>query len=366
MTAATGQGRGRLLTTACGIVGIVALASGLLAAPARAEGQNQPRVDCVDIGTPLGAVSIQQNVSSATLTWPEVSGATRYDVWGQYHVPGQDFDTEIKLTDSIPGSATTVTVTLNPPVGSDRAKLIVRGYSSIGSRIYTCSGPGITNSVSDLTTANFPTVIPGPPTNVQGFFITPTAAEISWNPPAGFMYPSDIQLTYLASTSPGGLRCETKPPERSCTIEGLDKRTRYTLFVQTITGYGASAPSPPVNVKGYQTPPADPDNVKLLPTPTAVTLKWDKGRRAGAPKAVKYEVADRYNDGKSCTTKALTCTVRGLKPGKAYYFMIKSFAANGGESLLYPNAVRTPLKSPTVKKYVSVSTSKVKPKATLS
>lgn len=187
---------------------------------------------------------------------------------------------------------------LQVPTGS--YELSTPNGSSVARQTVDATGP----TSRDLTLL----ATPGAPRDV--IVATSTRqASVTWTRPADDGG-ADI-TSYSVSAAPGGGTCTTAGT--SCTFTGLENGRAYTFRVSATNriGSGTSATSEAL-VQGPV--PAPARDVRVTPSDRTLDVTWS----ASASDDVREYVATASPGGRSCSTADLTCSIRGLRNGRAY------------------------------------------------
>ncbi|WP_203845278.1 beta strand repeat-containing protein [Dactylosporangium siamense] len=180
------------------------------------------------------------------------------------------------------------------------------------------------NGGASLPAATAP-VVPGPPAAPDGVAATPGngTASVGWDPPTGGGAGVDV---YTVTAAPGGAGCTTAA--YGCTVTGLTNGVTYT-FTVVAHGVGAAGSSAPSQASAPVTPAGTRPGPAVAVTVTAGNGSADV---SWTPPAVTGDGVDHYevvtDDGQSCVTTTISCTVTGLTNGRAYRFRVRVVAVD--------------------------------------
>lgn len=87
--------------------------------------------------------------------------------------------------------------------------------------------------------------------------------------------------------------------------------------------------------------PAAPTDVRVQPADTSARVSWKKPAQEGTAPVVRFRVTTLPKAG-SCVTRKTTCTVQGLKPGKAYRFQVLAETEVGVSAAAVSKPARIP------------------------
>lgn len=162
---------------------------------------------------------------------------------------------------------------------------------------------------------------PGPPTSVQATGGS-RQATISWLPPQD---DGGSGITsYTVTATPGGATCTTAT--LTCTIAGLSNGTAYAFTVTSANRVGTSVASAPSNTVTLGSGiPQPARNVRVTPQDRSLSVTWS----ASASDEVAEYVATASPGGRSCSTSALSCSIPGLRNGRAYRVRVEARSAAG-------------------------------------
>jgi alpha-tubulin suppressor-like RCC1 family protein len=135
--------------------------------------------------------------------------------------------------------------------------------------------------------------------------------------------------SFTASAAIGArtVTCDGGASATSCTIDGLDNGTAYSVWVIATNAKGPSALSSTLMATPYTTPGA-PTITKVTPAAGSVTLAWSAPASSGGSPIVHYAVTLSPGSG-GCVTTALTCTISHLVATTAYTFTLVAVNAAG-------------------------------------
>lgn len=158
--------------------------------------------------------------------------------------------------------------------------------------------------------------------------ITPVRAVVSPAPPNGVVAAprtSSIVATwhagndggtpitsYHATASPGTATCTTA--STSCAITGLTDGTHYSVTVTATNAHGTSMPSVPSALVVPGRPPSSPSGLGVSLAHQRAAVRWHAATASAGDPVLRYVAAATTSKGptRTCTSKALSCTLTGL------------------------------------------------------
>ena len=166
------------------------------------------------------------------------------------------------------------------------------------------------------------------------------AIELSWKPPEddGGRQVIGYRIDYRLTDSPDWIRVARVPAaETSIVVSDVEAGASYDFRIVAINsaGFGPAHPKRPERATiaaaiADQTPPA-PEGLTAVPGDGRVTLRWEESPAGRKSPITAYTVTGYTAAGDpagSCTTKRLSCVVRGLKNGVAYSFTVAAENSN--------------------------------------
>lgn len=87
--------------------------------------------------------------------------------------------------------------------------------------------------------------------------------------------------------------------------------------------------------------PAAPTNVRVKVGDKSARISWSKPASEGTSPVLRYRVTTLPKAG-SCVTRRTSCTVQGLKPGKAYRFQVVAETGVGASTAAVSKPARIP------------------------
>ncbi|XP_022247937.1 tyrosine-protein phosphatase Lar-like isoform X3 [Limulus polyphemus] len=204
--------------------------------------------------------------------------------------------------------------------------------------------------------------LPGaPPQHIHGSAVSSRSLRITWLPPPVDQQNGQItyyKIKYLkASTSNDPKKArqiQTGPDERSFIIDGLEKWTKYYIWVLAGTVVGDGPLSAPLIVQTDEDVPGEPRNVKVDPVnSTSLQVQWkppankdrnglirgyqihiqekDKNNNfVGEP--IRYDVANE---------EAESYNVTGLQPDTTYTVQVAAVTRKGDGTRSHPKIAKT-------------------------
>jgi peptidoglycan/xylan/chitin deacetylase (PgdA/CDA1 family) len=201
-------------------------------------------------------------------------------------------------------------------------------------------GGGLAPPVSPDGTATIPAA-PGTPTGVAGV----DDVVVSWEAPA--QDGGSHILGYTVTATPGGATCSSDSA-LSCTVEGLTPGDQYTFTVRARNSVGAGVLSPtstpvaPLAPPPIATAPTAPRRATAVAGVGRVRVTWKRPLSDGGAVITAYTVRG-LPGGATCTTRqTLSCTVKGLWPGRAYRFTVTASNSAGMSRASRPSRRVTP------------------------
>ncbi len=168
-----------------------------------------------------------------------------------------------------------------------------------------------------------------------------TAIELTWKPPEndGGRPIRGYRVEYKLSSSDTWLRVPRVPSDQTTvTVEDLEGGEAYDFRIVAVTraGFGPSTPGSAdrptlAGVIADETPPA-PEGFTAIAGDRSVTLRWEESPAGRKSPIAAYTVTG--DPAGTCTTKRLTCVIRGLTNGQRYTFTVS--AAN--ENIIGPES----------------------------
>lgn len=194
------------------------------------------------------------------------------------------------------------------------------GYTFLvrASNTYGTSNPGVSPSVTPLGP-------PGSPTDVRVFLRDRGRATVSWLGPA--KTGGAIVDRYVAVADPGGASC-TSRGALQCDLTGLSNGLPYRFTVTAYNQYGAGPASPPSQPARPLAGPGEVRSLSVATAGTRATIRWSAPRSDGGAPIRAYAVRSSPAGG-TCTTRGLSCTVTGLRPGQRYVFVVQGRNSKG-------------------------------------
>ena len=172
--------------------------------------------------------------------------------------------------------------------------------------------------------------------------------EVSWLPPAAN---GSTIISYTATASPGGASCTytvASPETDTCTINGLNNGTSYTVSVTATNGVGASDSSAPSSPVTPATNPGAPTITSVTGGNAQATIAWTDGASNGSD--ITAQTISVYSGSTLVTTKTncsgSPCTVTGLANGTSYTFKVSDTNGVGEGALSAASSPVTPLSVP--------------------
>ncbi len=129
---------------------------------------------------------------------------------------------------------------------------------------------------------------------------------------------------YVVKSSPGSKTCKTTGA-KSCTIRGLRNGTNYSVKVRARSHVGLGAVSAQATVKPGV--PLAPRGVRATAGNARATVSWTAPPNNGS--AISKYIVKSVPGSKTCTKRATTCTVMGLRNGTHYRFDVTATNARG-------------------------------------
>ncbi|XP_022247809.1 tyrosine-protein phosphatase Lar-like isoform X3 [Limulus polyphemus] len=204
--------------------------------------------------------------------------------------------------------------------------------------------------------------LPGaPPQEIHGSAVSSRSLLITWKPPP--LDQQNGQITYYkikylkASTSDDPQKArqiQTGPDERSFIIDGLEKWTKYHIWVLAGTVVGDGPLSAPLIVQTDEDVPGEPRNVKVEPVnSTSLQVQWKPPAnkdRNGLIRGYQIHIQekDKNNDlvGEPirydvANEEAEAYNVTGLQPDTTYAVQVAAVTRKGDGTRSHPRTAKT-------------------------
>jgi fibronectin type 3 domain-containing protein len=251
-------------------------------------------------------VEAQANgVSSISVSWTAVTGATAYIVYGGM--------SPSSLTQLDTATATTYSQTgLTAGAAYYYAVAAMNGSGA--------SAHSITVSASTLLAK------PATPQSVIAAAVSETSISVTW---AAVQYATNYILQW--STQSAGPFTSATADTATYVIGGLIASTRYYVQVSASNGAGQSAPSAAVSATTPappQQPPAAPSLTATTRSDTSIQVSWQQVQNA-ANYIIERSTASAGPFSAACTTASLSWTDVKLSPNTAYYYRGKATNSTG-------------------------------------
>ncbi len=162
--------------------------------------------------------------------------------------------------------------------------------------------------------------------------------ELTWEAPLedGGLPIRAYRVDYRLSEDPDWTRVARIPStETTYTVDGLESGESYDFRIVAINKAGAGPPTADLPIRpnrptlaaviADQTPPA-PVGLTAVPGDRMVTLTWQESPAGRKSPITAYTVTGTPKG--TCTTKGLTCVIRGLANGTSYSFTVSAANAN--------------------------------------
>ncbi|XP_076353516.1 tyrosine-protein phosphatase Lar-like isoform X3 [Tachypleus tridentatus] len=204
--------------------------------------------------------------------------------------------------------------------------------------------------------------VPGaPPQDVHGYALNSRSFHITWQPPSLDQQNGNItyyKLKYLKAdegNDPSKARqIQTGPDERSFTIDGLEKWTKYLVWVLAGTVIGDGPSSKPLNICTDEDVPGEPRQVQVKEiNSTSLNVKWrlpSIHERNGLIRGFQIHVQEKNLDGDLvnepirydvANEKAEEYNVTGLQPDTTYAVQVAAVTRKGDGTRSHPKIAKT-------------------------
>ena len=214
-------------------------------------------------------------------------------------------------------------------------------------------GEGALSSASGVVTPATTPAAPAAPSATRGN----ASLEVSWLPPAAN---GSTIISYTATASPGGASCTytvASPETDTCTINGLNNGTSYTVSVTATNGVGASDSSAPSSPVTPATNPGAPTITSVTGGNAQATIAWTDGASNGSD--ITAQTISVYSGSTLVTTKTncsgSPCVVTGLTNGTSYTFKVSDTNGVGEGALSSASSPVTPATNPGAPTITSVT-----------
>ncbi|XP_034939072.1 tyrosine-protein phosphatase Lar isoform X2 [Chelonus insularis] len=217
-------------------------------------------------------------------------------------------------------------------------------------------GEGATTTPYEVRTKQY---VPGaPPRNVTGRAISPTAIEVSWEPPPTESANGRItyyKLQVVEHDQPDSEARIIKLSDTKFTLDELKRWTIYRIWVLAGTSVGDGPPSYPISVRTWEDVPGKPQDVNATAiNSTAITVRWKPPRVQDQNGVIRgyqinvQEVSDESDDllnepiCRDVLHDVLEINVTDLQPNTKYQIQVAALTRKGDGDRSFPIHIRTP------------------------
>jgi fibronectin type 3 domain-containing protein len=267
---------------------------------------------------PTKIVATATSSNSITISWPAVSGALQYYVYGSESAS----DTYTRLGITVASFYHTYSYTVSGLLPNTTYYYKVSSYNHLGES-------SLSSSVSATTVFNFPS-------NVSAAASTSNSITVTWDSVSG----ATGYYVYGSSGASGTFtRVQTisSSSTTSYTATGLSPNTAYYYRVSAYRRVGDNASSyieesSPSSAVFATTAPVTPTNVSATATSsTSITVSWSSVPGAAGYRVYSYVSGNYILEG-TVSSSYTSYTVTGLLPNTTYYYGVTAYNSSNVES----------------------------------